>query len=158
MPFTLLFDLDDTLLDTNMDAFIPAYFQALGKHIENRVPTNVMLRALVQGMVEAAVLLPDVTHYPASKLELVSAKSIREALSVKDGDVVTVSSAGYRRDITLTNAPLTVSFPVDGSSSMQFVGVHDGGGGITLGIRGPNQEFLMPIMSEGQALSLPVTN
>jgi FMN phosphatase YigB (HAD superfamily) len=50
MPLTLLFDLDDTLLDTNMDAFIPAYFQALGKHIENRVSTNVMLRALVQGM------------------------------------------------------------------------------------------------------------
>ena len=29
MPITLLLDLDDTLLNTNMDAFIPAYFQAL---------------------------------------------------------------------------------------------------------------------------------
>lgn len=47
-------------------------------------------RALVQGRVGAAVLLPDVSHYPASKLELISAKSIRETLSVKDGDVVTV--------------------------------------------------------------------
>ena len=47
-------------------------------------------RALVQGRIEAVVLLPDVSHYPASKLELVSAKNIRETLSVKDGDVVTV--------------------------------------------------------------------
>src|SRR5574340_637694 len=30
---TLLLDLDDTLLDTNMDAFIPAYFQALSLHL-----------------------------------------------------------------------------------------------------------------------------
>jgi len=29
MPITLLLDLDDTLLNTNMDVFIPAYFKAL---------------------------------------------------------------------------------------------------------------------------------
>ncbi len=50
MPLTLLFDLDDTLLDTNMDAFIPAYFQALGGHLGERVSPEVMLRALVHGM------------------------------------------------------------------------------------------------------------
>jgi FMN phosphatase YigB (HAD superfamily) len=49
MPLTLLFDLDDTLLDTNMDAFVPAYFQALGKHMEEHVSPEVMLRALVHG-------------------------------------------------------------------------------------------------------------
>jgi len=50
MSLTLLFDLDDTLLDTNMDAFIPAYFQALGKHLEKRAAPELMLRALVRGM------------------------------------------------------------------------------------------------------------
>jgi FMN phosphatase YigB (HAD superfamily) len=50
MSFTLLFDLDDTLLDTNMDVFIPAYFQALSKHLFGRVSAEVMLRALVHGM------------------------------------------------------------------------------------------------------------
>ena len=50
MSLTLLFDLDDTLLDTNLEAFVPAYFQALSKHIENRVAPDVMLRALVSGM------------------------------------------------------------------------------------------------------------
>jgi len=50
MPLTLLFDLDDTLLDTNMDAFIPAYFQSFGNHMGDRVAPEVMLRALVHGM------------------------------------------------------------------------------------------------------------
>ena len=48
MPLTLLFDLDDTLLDTNMDAFIPAYFQALSTHLSSLVAPDVMLRALLQ--------------------------------------------------------------------------------------------------------------
>jgi FMN phosphatase YigB (HAD superfamily) len=50
MPLTLLLDLDDTLIDTNMDAFIPAYFQALGQHMAGRVAPEVMLRALISGM------------------------------------------------------------------------------------------------------------
>ena len=47
MSLTLLFDLDDTLLDTNLDAFIPAYFQALTQHLEPWVLPTVMLRALI---------------------------------------------------------------------------------------------------------------
>ena len=46
---TLLLDLDDTLLDTNMDAFIPAYFQSLSAHLAARVAPEVMLPALVSG-------------------------------------------------------------------------------------------------------------
>ena len=50
MSLTLLFDLDDTLLDTNIEAFIPAYFQALSEHLSPYVPANVMLPALIAGM------------------------------------------------------------------------------------------------------------
>ena len=50
MTLTLLFDLDDTLLDTNLEAFVPAYFQALTQCLEDRVLPTVMLRALVRGM------------------------------------------------------------------------------------------------------------
>ena len=46
---TLLLDLDDTLLVTNLDAFVPAYFQALAKHMSARVESDVMLPALVAG-------------------------------------------------------------------------------------------------------------
>ena len=50
MPLTLLFDLDDTLLDTNLEAFLPAYFQALVSHLSGRVSADVMLRSLIHGM------------------------------------------------------------------------------------------------------------
>ncbi|HTX91742.1 MAG TPA: DinB family protein [Anaerolineales bacterium] len=49
MPITLLLDLDDTLLDTNMDAFIPAYFKALSGALADRVPPETMLPALMGG-------------------------------------------------------------------------------------------------------------
>ena len=50
MSLTLLLDLDDTLIDTNMEAFIPAYFQALTQHLEKRVLPTVVLRALIHGL------------------------------------------------------------------------------------------------------------
>ena len=50
MSLTLLFDLDDTLLDTNLESFVPAYFQALVTHLSDYVAADVMLRALLQGM------------------------------------------------------------------------------------------------------------
>ena len=49
MPLTLLFDLDDTLLDTHLEAFVPAYFQAITQYFERQITPTVMLRALIQG-------------------------------------------------------------------------------------------------------------
>lgn len=49
MSLTLLLDLDDTLLDTNLEAFIPAYFQAFSKHMAGHVSSDIMLRALIAG-------------------------------------------------------------------------------------------------------------
>jgi len=46
---TLLLDLDDTLLDTNMDAFIPAYFRAFSAHLAQQISPDVMLPALIAG-------------------------------------------------------------------------------------------------------------
>jgi FMN phosphatase YigB (HAD superfamily) len=50
MSLTLLLDLDDTLLDTNLEAFVPVYFQALSKHLANYIDPNTMLRALIAGL------------------------------------------------------------------------------------------------------------
>jgi FMN phosphatase YigB (HAD superfamily) len=50
MNLTLLLDLDDTLIDTNLDAFVPSYFQALSEHLQARVAPTTMLRALLLGM------------------------------------------------------------------------------------------------------------
>lgn len=49
MPITLLLDLDDTLLNTNMDAFIPAYYRALSGALADQVSPQAMLPALVNG-------------------------------------------------------------------------------------------------------------
>ncbi len=49
MSLILLFDLDDTLLNTNIEAFIPAYFQTLSEHMAPYVSANVMLPALIAG-------------------------------------------------------------------------------------------------------------
>jgi FMN phosphatase YigB (HAD superfamily) len=49
MTITLLFDLDDTLLNTNTDAFIPAYFQALSTSLADLVAPDTMLAALMGG-------------------------------------------------------------------------------------------------------------
>ena len=49
MSLTLLLDLDDTLIDTHLDTFVPAYFQSLGQHLSGRVAPDVMLRALING-------------------------------------------------------------------------------------------------------------
>ncbi len=49
MPITLLLDLDDTLLETNMDVFIPVYFKALSTALAGAVPPDVMIPALTGG-------------------------------------------------------------------------------------------------------------
>ncbi len=49
MTLTLLLDLDDTLLDSNMDDFIPVYFQALGKEMASYVDPEIMLKYLMVG-------------------------------------------------------------------------------------------------------------
>jgi FMN phosphatase YigB (HAD superfamily) len=50
MSLTLLFDLDGTLLDTNLDVFTPAYFQALTQHLAKHSAPSTMLRALIAGV------------------------------------------------------------------------------------------------------------
>jgi FMN phosphatase YigB (HAD superfamily) len=43
----VLFDLDDTLLGNNMDAFIPRYFALLGKYVERYMARERFLQALM---------------------------------------------------------------------------------------------------------------
>ena len=62
MPVTLLLDLDDTLLDTNMDAFIPAYFKALSGALADLVSPDLMLPALMGGT-QAMMLNTDPAFY-----------------------------------------------------------------------------------------------
>jgi len=49
MNLTLLLDLDDTLLDSKVDTFIPVYFQALSGFLKDQVEPELMLSALMSG-------------------------------------------------------------------------------------------------------------
>jgi FMN phosphatase YigB (HAD superfamily) len=49
MTLTLLLDLDDTLLDTHLADFVPAYFSALSKHLAAWVRPELLTDALVAG-------------------------------------------------------------------------------------------------------------
>lgn len=48
MTFTLLLDLDDTLLSTNLDAFLSGYFKKLTGHMADMVPPEKFLHALLR--------------------------------------------------------------------------------------------------------------
>src|SRR5574340_335131 len=50
MPLTLLIDLDDTLLETNVEVFLPAYYGALADDLCDLVAPEVMLAALRSGV------------------------------------------------------------------------------------------------------------
>jgi len=82
MSLTLLFDLDDTLLDTNIESFIPAYFQALSEHLAPYVSPDVMLPALVAGM----RLMMD-SEDPARTLQNVFEKDFYAQLGVPNDDL-----------------------------------------------------------------------
>jgi FMN phosphatase YigB (HAD superfamily) len=47
MTITLLLDLDDTLLDNDIDKFLPGYLKALGVHLSGRVPSDKMVPQLL---------------------------------------------------------------------------------------------------------------
>ena len=44
----VLFDLDNTLLDNSMDVFVPAYFQALSRHIAHLIPSKRLIVELMR--------------------------------------------------------------------------------------------------------------
>lgn len=82
MALTLLFDLDDTLLNTNMGEFIPAYFQALSQHLSRWVKPDAMLPALMAGtqrMLE--------NEDPTLTLQHVFEKSFYPQLGIDKGQV-----------------------------------------------------------------------
>ena len=49
MTITLLLDLDETLLDTNLEVFIPSYYQKLAAHLSTHVPPDSLLKYLMLG-------------------------------------------------------------------------------------------------------------
>ncbi len=90
MSLTLLLDLDDTLLDTNLDIFVPVYFQALSKHLANHTAPNIMLRALIDGM-----NLMNESEDPTRTLEEIFETDFYTKLGVSKHDIIHVLEEFY---------------------------------------------------------------
>ncbi len=90
MSLTLLFDLDDTLIDTNLETFVPAYFQALGQHMGKRVAPERMLRALISG-----TNLMNESDDPTHTLEEIFDSRFYEKLEIPKEELVEVIDEFY---------------------------------------------------------------
>ncbi len=66
MPITLLLDLDDTLLETNTEVFVPTYYSALAENLSDLIPPDAMLGALRTGVKQMML-----SHDPARTLQQV---------------------------------------------------------------------------------------
>jgi hypothetical protein len=74
----------------------------------------------------------------------------------EDADTVRLTSGDYSRIVTLTNHPVTFAVPMPPTGIIHVTGVHDGGGGITVGISSGSTPVALPLMSEGQAIGIPI--
>jgi FMN phosphatase YigB (HAD superfamily) len=82
MTLTLLLDLDDTLLNTNLEAFIPAYFQALARELAPHISPDLMIHALMNG----TRLMNDSEDFSRT-LEEVFASAFYPQLNVSRGEL-----------------------------------------------------------------------
>jgi hypothetical protein len=75
----------------------------------------------------------------------------------EDGDAVTIASIGFRQDVVLTKAPITIAVPMPPSGVITLTGLIDGkGGGVTVGVVSPAGPIPLPVMSVGQSIGIPV--
>ncbi len=90
MTLTLLLDLDDTLLDTNLETFVPAYFRALSSHLAEQTVPNETVHALLAGM-----YLMNESEDPTRTLEEVFETDFYPQLGVSKQDLVPILDEFY---------------------------------------------------------------
>ncbi|MBB4000489.1 hypothetical protein [Aureimonas pseudogalii] len=72
-----------------------------------------------------------------------------------DGDRIRISAGGFDLDLDLYKAPHRIGIPVTGPSpGLAITGLHDGGGGITVGIQTLKGTVLTPVIRPGQVLPI----
>lgn len=72
----------------------------------------------------------------------------------EDGDQITVTAAGFTQTLTILHKPETFFVPYLPGGSLRISGVHDGGGGITLGAQTTLGKLPLPYMDVGQVIEV----
>jgi FMN phosphatase YigB (HAD superfamily) len=89
----ILFDLDDTLLTTNLDTFLPGYFGALSNKVSAVVPPKTLIQALM-----AATRLMAAPHDPALTNQQVFEADFFPRLGVAESTLRPLFDSFYRED------------------------------------------------------------
>lgn len=92
MTLTVLFDLDDTLLENDIERFVPEYLKALGKRLD-MVPFEKMAQELMAGTAKMAV-----KSCPRDTLEEVFTAHFYPAIGVAQADVKDIVTDFYIND------------------------------------------------------------
>lgn len=74
----------------------------------------------------------------------------------EDGDVVTVSGAGFTQDLLILHKPVTFFVPYSPGGVVTIHGSRDGGGGITLGLRTALGDQRLPPLATGQTIEIQI--
>ena len=112
MTITLLIDLDDTLLDSHLEDFLPAYFRALAAHLAHIVLTEKLLPALMAGT-QKMIQNTD----PGCTLQEVFEQSFYPQLSVKREELESEIEDFYDREF-----PLLGKLTKPRSDAQEFLG------------------------------------
>lgn len=75
---------------------------------------------------------------------------------VEDGDIVSLSSDGLTVTVPLYKEPQRIAIPRPAGNVVNLTGIRDGGGGITLGLMSGPDTVLIPPLSVGQKVGIPV--
>lgn len=105
MTLTLLLDLDNTLLTSNMDDFIPRYFQTLGREVASQVDPKTLLKYLMLGSVAM-----EENDNPQVTLEEVFSQNFYPHLDV-ERDVLDPQLARFYEEVFPTLSYLTQPRP-----------------------------------------------
>lgn len=73
----------------------------------------------------------------------------------EDGDIVEVSAAGFVQRVTIMHKPATFFLPLQPGGSVTIKAVHDGYGGVTLGVRTITGNLPLPRLAVGQSVEIP---
>lgn len=93
MTDVVLFDLDGTLLQTNLDSFLPAYFDALDKALHQVAPPN-----RVASQIKIAVDAMTANDNPGRMLDEIFAEHFYQPLGVTSEDCHQIIAAFYAED------------------------------------------------------------
>ena len=74
----------------------------------------------------------------------------------EDADTVSISSAGFIQEHVIKHAPRTFFVPYLPGSSVRITALHDGGGGVTLGVKTAFGDVPLPRLHVGQTIEIPI--